>query len=50
MGRGGPVFRQVGGGGVRYVPLVFLFIKSHSFWGAPPIDQLYNVILSEPLG
>ena len=26
-------------GGVRHVPLVFLFIKSHSFWGggaAPP--------------
>ena len=41
-------------GGVRCVPLVFLFIKSHSFLGAspprPPIDQLYNVILSEPLG
>ena len=43
-----------GGGGVRCVSLVFLFIKSHSFWGAPlprpPIDQLYNVILSESLG
>ena len=40
--------------GIRCVPLVFLFIASHSFWGAlpprPPIDQFYNVILSEPLG
>ena len=26
----------VGGGGVRCVPLVFVFIKSHSFWGASP--------------
>ena len=25
-----------GGGGVRCVPLVFAFIKSHSFWGALP--------------
>ena len=29
-GQGGHVFRQVLGGGVRCVPLVFLFIKSHS--------------------
>ena len=52
---GGHVFCQVLGG-VRCVLLVFLFIKSHSFWGAqprpppPPISQLYNVRLSEPLG
>ena len=51
MGRGGHVFRQVWGRGVRCVPLVFLFIKSHSFWGAqtPLISQLYNATVSEPL-
>ena len=43
------------GGGVRCVPLVFLFVKSHRFGGGgcasrPPISQLYNVRLSEPLG
>ena len=47
-GQGGHVFRKVSGG-VRYVPLVFLFIKSHSYWGAkppdPPISQLYYVTL-----
>ena len=52
-GQGGSCISS-GIGGVRCVPLVFHFIKSHSFWGAlpprPPIDQLYNVILSEPLG
>ena len=43
---GGHVFRQVfgGGGGVRCVPLVFHFIKSHSFWGAkPPQTRLYPI-------
>ena len=36
-------------GGLRCVPLVFLFIKIHSF-PDPPISQLYNVRLSDPLG
>ena len=45
------ILSGIGGGGVRCVPLVFLFNKSHSFWGGyPPISQLYNVRLSEPLG
>ena len=44
---GGHVFRQVLGGGVRCVPLVFLFIKSHSSWGAqtPVPPPLYPVSL-----
>ena len=45
MGRGGHVFRQVLGGGVRCVPLVFLFIKSHSFWGAVPPRTPYILSL-----
>ena len=43
-GQGGHVFRQVfgGGGGVRCVPLVFHFIKSHSLPPRPPsIPSLY---------
>ena len=35
MGRGVMYFVRYGGG-VRCVLLVFLFIKSHSFWGAQP--------------
>ena len=34
-GQGGSCISS-GIGGVRCVPLVFLFIKSHSFWGAAP--------------
>ena len=51
-GQGGSCISS-GIGRVRCVPLVFLFIKSHSFWGRstpdPPTSQLYNVRLSEPL-
>ena len=35
--------RYWGGGGVRCVPLVFLFIKSHNFWGAQ--TPLYPISL-----
>ena len=36
-GQGGSCISSGIGGGIRRVPLVFLFIKSHSFWGANPL-------------
>ena len=39
-GQGGSCISS-GIGGLRCVPLVFLFIKSHSFWGAAPPVPLY---------
>ena len=61
MGRGGGgsrVFRQVLGGGSDVFHLSFFSLKVIASGGGalphnpipPPISQLYNVILSEPLG
>ena len=55
LGQGGSCISSgIWGGGVRCVPLVLHFIKSHSFWGLcppdPPLSHLYTVILSGPMG